>query len=129
MSAFLEIIGWYNLLGSLFLLAMLHPAVANTLLHAWTRILANPWQHPPLGRLWLAWAGACNLCLGYLMVRAASWPDAVQHDVVAGTTGVYALMVVVLMVGGRGPAFGAGIPVVYALWLAQMAWGLWALLG
>jgi hypothetical protein len=63
------------------------------------------------------------------MVRAAAWPDDVQHDVVAGTTGVYALMVVVLMVGGRGPAFGAGIPVVHALWLAQMAWGLWALLG
>ena len=40
MTSFLEIIGGYNLLGSLVLLAMLHPAVANTLLHA----LPASWQ-------------------------------------------------------------------------------------
>lgn len=129
MTVFLHVIGWYNLLGAVVLLAMLLQAIANAVLHVWTRILANPWKHPPLGRLWLTWAGACNLCLGFLMVRAASWPEAIQQEVVAGTTGVYALMYGSLVVGGRGPAFGAGIPVVHVLWLAQLTWGLWALLG
>ncbi|MEB3236359.1 MAG: hypothetical protein VKO64_01880 [Candidatus Sericytochromatia bacterium] len=128
MTTFLVWIGWYNVLGSLVLFALLHPNMAHALLHAWTRILSQPWSPGPLGRLWLSWAAACNLALGFLMVRAAAWPDALQRDVVLATMGVYVVMYGVLLAGGRQPLFGPGLAVVHVLWLAQLGWGLWLLM-
>lgn len=129
MATFLTWIGWYNVLGAALLAAMHFEPVADFLLRRATEIVAEPYAHGPFGRLWLWWAAAANLFLGAAMVRAASWDIATQREVVVGALGVYAVMFVVLLVGGRGAKFGRGIWITAALWLAQLGWGVASLVG
>lgn len=128
MKNFLWWIGSYNAFGSLVLMAMHHNRIADFMLRKVTEVVAKPYSHSPGNRIWLWWAATVNLFLGVIMVRAAYWPVAIQREVTIATVAVYAVMYVVLVIGGRGPYFARGVYALHVLWIAQMAWGVWAFL-
>ncbi len=129
MSTFLFAVGAYNLVGAVVLAAMLADPVLDLVLRRLTEIAAEPVAHGPWSRLWLGWAAAVNLFLGFVMLRAAAWPAALQREVTAAALAVYLLMTVLLVAGARRPGLGRGRWITLALWLAQLGWGAWALRG
>jgi hypothetical protein len=128
MHAFLLWIGLYNAFGSLVLMAMHHPKVADWVMRKGTEMAAEPYEHGKFGRLWLWWAATTNLFLGIVMMLATRWPADVQREITIAVLVVYALMYVVCTIGGRRPHWGRGVWSLHFLWPAQMAWGVWALL-
>lgn len=126
MRSFLLWIGGYNVLGAFVLLAMHDDRVADLMLRRATEIVSAPFRHEGHARMWLWWAAMTNLFLGVIMVRAASWPAAVQRDVTLAAVGVYAVLWLAVLVGLRGPRYGRGRYALHPLWLGQIAWGLWA---
>jgi hypothetical protein len=127
MADFLFWIGWYNLLGAFLMMAFHSERIADTLMRHWTEVVASAYTHGTFGRLWLWWAAAGNLFLGFVMLRAVGWPPAIQRDVTIGAVGLYGIMYAVLLVGGRKPTYGRGVPMVHLLWIAQISWGGYAL--
>jgi hypothetical protein len=130
MDAFLHGLGWYNLLGSLLLLAMVRPRLADLV---FTRLTENgrvPHDAGPFGAVWLWWAGATNLFLGVVLVRAVDWPAAIQREVALGAIAVYALMEVGLIAAHvrRRMPLGRGVWVTHGLWLGQLGWAVAALM-
>lgn len=126
METFLLGIGWYNLLGSFILLAMVRPGLADLVFTRLTEIGRVPHQAGPFGAIWIWWAGVTNLFLGVVMVRATAWPSEVQGEVALGALGVYALMELGLIAAharGRMP-LGRGVWVTHGLWLGQLGWGV-----
>ena len=129
MSTFLFTIGAYNLVGAIVLAAMLADPVLDLVLRRLTEVATAPVAHGPWSRLWLGWAAAVNLFLGFVMLRAAAWPAALQREVTAAALAVYLLMTALLVAGARRPGLGRGLWITLALWLAQLGWGAWALRG
>ncbi len=127
MTHFLTYVGWYNLLGPVLLFAMQSERVADLVLRRGTEFVARPYTHGDFGRMWLWWAGAANGALGFLMVRAARWPPAMQRDVIVAALAVYAVLFAAMALGARPPKYGRGVWVTHGLWVAQLAWGLYAL--
>lgn len=128
MNDYLFYIGWYNLIGAV-LIASLHvESFAKTFLNKVTEIALYPYEHGKFGKMWLWWAASANFFLGYIMLRSASWPIEIQQDITVASLIVYAIMFLVLIVGGRQPTFGRGVYVTYFLWIAQIAWGMFALI-
>lgn len=126
---FLLYIGLYNLLGLPLFAALQHPKLATALLVRWTELFQAPMEYGRFGRLWMWWIGSLQGFMGTIMLLALRWPEQLQREVIIVTVSVYALMEVVLIVGGRRPQFGRGVWVTHGLWLAQIGWGLWALKG
>ena len=129
MSSFLWWIGLYNLLGSLVLMLMHHPRIADWVMRKGTEMTSEPYEHGRFGRLWLWWAATTNSFVGAVMMLATRWPVDVQREVCIAVIVVYAIMYVVAIIGGRRrPPWGRGVLSIHVLWPAQMAWGVWALL-
>ncbi len=126
MKSFLYWIGLYNVLGALVLAAMHSERIARFMLGKATEISAVPYEHGAWGRMWLWWAASTNGFLGLVMVAATRWDLQAQREVTFAAVGVYAVMYVVVIVGGRGAKWGRGILALHPLWLGQMAWGIWA---
>ncbi|MBM4381343.1 MAG: hypothetical protein FJ086_18895 [Deltaproteobacteria bacterium] len=129
MNAFLTWIGAYNLLGAPLLASLLDARVADAVLRRATAITTEPVRHEGLARTWLWWAASAQLFVGAVMLRARQWPAPAQRDVVAITVGLYASMLLALLVAGRRPGFGPGVAVTAVLWGLQLGWGLAALGG
>ena len=128
MASFLLWIGLYNLFGSFVLMAMHDGRVANWVLSKGTEMISEPYEHGRFGLLWLWWAATGNAFLGAIMLLATRWPAEIQREVTIGVIGLYAVMYVVCVVGGRKrPPWGRGVHSLHVLWPAQMGWGLWAL--
>ena len=64
LKLFYPVVGGWNVAGSLVLMACVYEPFANKLLHQWTYILAEPYQHGSLGRVWLFWLATLNLGFG-----------------------------------------------------------------
>lgn len=77
--------------------------------------------------MWLWWAASANFFLGLVMVLSTRWGGVAQKEEVILVLMTYALMFVVMLVGGRKPKFGRGIYVTHLLWIAQISWGIWAI--
>jgi hypothetical protein len=59
---------------------------------------------------------------------ASRWPSDIQREITIAVLGVYAIMYVVCILGGRKrPPWGRGVSSLHVLWPAQIAWGIWAL--
>ena len=129
MDAFLFWIGGYNLLGAPLLAALMDARVADLVLRRATGITTVPVRHEGLARTWLWWSASTQLFVGAVMLRARQWPPGSQRDVVAITVALYASMLLALVVAGRRPGFGPGVPVTAVLWVLQLGWGLFALAG
>ncbi len=128
MASFLLWIGLYNLFGALVLMAMHDGRVANWVLSKGTEMISEPYEHGRFGLLWLWWAATGNAFLGAIMLLATRWPAEIQREVVIGVIGLYAVMYVVCIIGGRKrPPWGRGVHSLHVLWPAQMGWGIWAL--
>lgn len=128
MSDFLLWIGLYNLIGSIMLMAMHFERIADTLLRRATEIIAEPYLHGAYGRLWLWWAATMNLFVGVVMLLATRWEAVVQKEIILAVVGIYVLMYLVMVFGGRKPKYGSGIYVTHVLWLIQIAWGIYTFL-
>ena len=128
MHAFLFYIGGYNLLGGLLFIAMQREDIADRVLRGATRILNEPYTHGLWGRMWTGWIASAQLFIGTVMVLATRWPADAQYELTCCALGLYLLMHLVMTFGARGPRFGPGIYVTHALWFAQEAWALAALL-
>jgi hypothetical protein len=127
-NAFLWGIGLYNALGSLLLMLMNNQRVADWVLRKGTEMIIEPYEHGRFGQLWLWWAATANLFMGVIMVLATRWPSAAQRELTIVVLAVYAIMYVVVIVGGRRPPWGRrGVMSLHVLWPGQMAFGLWAL--
>jgi hypothetical protein len=128
MAAFLWWIGLYNLSGSLVLMAMHDTRVADWVLRKGTEMVSEPYEHGRFGRLWLWWSATTNAFLGAVMMLASRWPSDIQREITIAVLGVYAIMYVVCILGGRKrPPWGRGVSSLHVLWQAQIAWGIWAL--
>lgn len=128
MSDFLLWIGLYNLIGSIMLMAMHFEKIADILLRRATEIIAEPYLHGAYGRLWLWWAATMNLFVGVVMLLATRWEKVVQQEIILAVVGIYVLMYLVMVFGGRKPKYGSGIYVTHVLWLIQIVWGIYTFL-
>src|SRR5204863_8820588 len=107
MRTFLLIVGAYNILGSLILLAFLSARRAELVLGKWLQVLGQPYDHGVHGPMWLLWSMMSNLGLGAIMVLASRWPIAPAREVTYVAIGVYALGVIVVACGLRSPRYRA----------------------
>lgn len=128
MNQFLLYIGMYNVTGALLLMLLNSEKIADTILRKYTEIINDPYSHGPFGRLWLWWASTSNLFLGIVMILSSRWHETAQKEVIIVAITTYAIMYLVMIIGGRKPKYGRGIIVTHALWILQISWGIWAIL-
>ena len=128
MGNFLLWIGLYNLLGSFILMAFHFEKIGDTLLRKWTEIINIPYTHGNFGRMWLWWTASANLFIGLVMLLATRWSLDIQKEITILVLIVYIIMYIVMLLGGKKPKFGRGIYITHALWMAQIAWGIWVIL-
>ena len=117
----------YNVTGALLLMLLNSEKIADTILRKYTEIINDPYSHGPFGRLWLWWASTSNLFLGIVMILSSRWHETAQKEVIIVAITTYAIMYLVMIIGGRKPKYGRGIIVTHALWILQISWGIWAI--
>lgn len=128
MSDYLLWIGVYNLLAPLIFVPMIFSfRFADLVLRRGTEIIAEPYSAGRFDGLWLLWLSTTNAALGIIMVLARGWSAHAQREVTMVVLAVYVAMWLAMLIRARGPKWGRGIYVTHGLWVAQIAWGAWAL--
>ena len=124
LELFYPVVGAWNLVGSLLIIACVHEPLANKIFHQWTYIFAHPYEHGKYGHIFILWVGGLNACLGAFMILAPGWDPAARAAVVISANIGYATFLVLGILGLRSPNYGPGIPITIALWALLLAWGL-----
>lgn len=121
---FLLAVGAWNLIGSLFLYAMLHPAIADQVLRKWTWTITAPYEVGQYGVLWLWWAATTNTFFAGMNLFALGWVASVQRVVIYGDGFVYGVLLLPAIAALRHPGYGKGHYINVAL---GGFWLLWAI--
>ena len=68
-----------------------------------------------------------NLSLGVIMMFASRWETEPQRVITAAAVFSYLVCLSAAIIARGDPKWGARLSVGYALWVAQIGWGSWAL--
>ncbi len=96
--------------------------LADKLLRQWTYILAEPYQHGPMGRAWVVWVSVLNVGFGAFLILAPGWDEGACNAVLLLAIVCYISVLILGILGLRSPTFGPGLYVGIPLWLALLGW-------
>ncbi|BAZ40569.1 hypothetical protein NIES4101_65300 [Calothrix sp. NIES-4101] len=68
-------LGFWNIIGSIFLYLMLNQKLADNILRKWTEIITQPYEIGKYGSLWLLWAATTNIFFGVINIFAINWQE------------------------------------------------------
>jgi hypothetical protein len=120
---FLRALGYFNLIGSVFLYLMLNKTFADKVLRNWTWIISEPYDIGKYGSLWLLWTATTNTFFSIINIFAANWEQTSKTVVIYGDLFVYAALLIPEIAVIRNKNFGSGH---YVNILLGVFWILWA---
>ena len=120
-------IGYYNLVGSFLLYAMLSKKLADSVLRTWCQIIAFDYDVGKYGSLWLCWAATTNLFYSYMNIMAAKWDKNVQYQVLLGNIIVYGVFLVLAIAATRNKNYASGNFVTIGLCGFWLGWTVYLL--
>ncbi len=73
MENFLISIGWWNFIGSIFMLSLLNESLGKLVLNDWTKIFIEEYKVSYWSKLWLVWLIGLNIFYGLINVYVVKW--------------------------------------------------------
>jgi hypothetical protein len=126
-KAFFLAIGYWNLVGSFVLYAMLSPKFADNILRIWCQIIAFDYDVGKYGSLWLWWAATANLFYSYINIMAARWDKSVQYHILLGNIIFYGVFFLLGIGATRNKNYANGNLVNLSLCIFWLGWAVYLL--
>jgi len=128
MDLYLKAIGWWNLIGALFMLVFLSESIGNKVLVEWSKIFTEKYSVTYYVKFWLVFAIGLNLFYGLMNIMAGHWSlpnvsTAIIYMNVIAYICVLAMAIWGLVAGKCGPGIYVGF-VIFGIWIL---WGIQAL--
>lgn len=129
MNNYLLTLGWWNLVGSLFMLTFFNPEFGNKVLVEWTRIFKIKYEPGYWGHFWLGWTIGLNLFFALVNIFASQCHVielkqlCVYFDLFA-----YLLFVGLTIWGIKTNKCGSGIYSVFIIFGGWIVWGITTLI-
>lgn len=128
MINYLFAIGWWNLTGSILMLAFLNESLGNNILIEWTGIFKTKFDLGYYGKLLLLWAVGLNTFFALINILASYWKHAEMMTFLLWTDIlVYILFIISGIWGLIAKRCGSGIYVTFLISLIWISWGVFVL--
>ncbi|MEC4884936.1 MAG: hypothetical protein SAL70_26990 [Scytonema sp. PMC 1070.18] len=121
-------VGFWNLIGSVFLYLMLNKTFADKVLRKWTGIITESYDIGKYGSLWLLWAATTNTFFGVINIFAVSWEPSSKVVVIYGDVFVYAALFLPAIVVLSNENYGKGHYVNILLGIFWIVWAVYSLI-
>lgn len=129
MNTYLSALGWWNLIGSFFMLCFFHEETGRKVFNEWTKIFIKPFTLDFWSKFWMAWAIGLNVFFAATNIYAAKWNlyelklFCVIFDLIA-----YGIFTCLVLWGVKAKTTGPGIYSVFFIFMAWITWGVFVLL-
>jgi hypothetical protein len=119
-------LGFWNIIGSIFLYLMLNQKLADNILRKWAEIITQPYDIGKYGSLWLLWAATTNTFFGVINIFATNWQKNNQIIVIYGDLFVYLTLFLAAILMLKDENFGKGHYVNIVLIFFWIVWGVYS---
>ncbi len=129
MNTYLTALGWWNLVGCIFMLAFFNENFGKKVLNDWTQIFNTPYKVGYWEKFWLSWVIGLNIFFALVNIFAAQWELnelkilCVVFDILA-----YLLFILLTIWGVISKRTGAGIYSVFVIFIVWLFWGIISLI-
>lgn len=120
---FFYAIGIYNIIGGGLMFLLLNEKIAERLFTP-CEIFTAPYKLGNAGQLWLWWAAIFNSLYGILNIAARRWDVIAQHDLMLGNILLYAVFLILTLVGIRSKTYARGLYFNLPLFGFWLVWGV-----
>lgn len=130
MDTFLLAVGWWNFVGSFFMLTFFNENFGKKVLNESTKIFVTEFTLDYWAKFWLAWAIGLNIFFGLINIYAVKWGYLeVKQFLICVDLIAYALFFLLAVWGLIAKRCGSGIYSVFIVFAFWIVWGCWALYG
>jgi hypothetical protein len=128
MDIFLQSVGYWNLIGSIFLLVFLKESSGEKILVQWAKIFKEPYKLGYYGRFWLLWAAGLNVFFSLINIMAAHWDLLEMKEFLVITDIIIYLVFIGLgILGYISKKCDVGVFVGLVIFGFWAIWGTWVL--
>lgn len=128
MDTYLTALGWWNLVGSVFMLSFFSNSFGKKIFNESTKIFIIDYEPGYWGKFWLAWVVGLNIFFALVNIYSVQWGYieikrfCVFFDLVA-----YTLFVGLAIWGMKAGKCGSGIYSVFVVFAVWLGWGVYVL--
>ena len=128
MDNYLLAIGWWNLVGSFFMLSFFNLNFGRKVFNEWTKIFAIDFELDYWSKFWMAWAIGLNIFFAIVNIYTVKWGYVeiklfcIIFDLIA-----YFLFMGLAIWGVVAKRCGSGIYSVFVIFTIWIGWGIYAL--
>lgn len=129
MDNYLLALGWWNLVGSIFMLSFFNVNFGRKVFNEWTQIFATDFELDYWSKFWMAWAIGLNIFYAMVNIYAVKWgyPEIKQFCII-GDLIAYISFTGLAIWGVRAKRCGSGIYSVFVIFSIWIGWGIYVLI-
>ena len=125
MDTYLTALGWWNLIGSIFMLSLLNPSFGKKVFNEWTKIFKTEYEQGYWGRFWLAWVIGLNIFFALINIFSVHWGyEEIKKFCIICDLAAYSMFMGLAIWGIKAGRCGSGIYSVFVIFGIWIGWGI-----